>query len=46
MSVEQMRHVLSQQYGGAPKWVNKVKNMSDNQVIAVYFRMLSAGQIK
>lgn len=46
MSVEQMRHVLKQQYGGAPKWVNKVKNMSDKQVIAVYFRMLSAGQIK
>lgn len=46
MSVEQMRHVLSQQYGGAPKWVNKVKNMSDKQVMAIYFRMLSAGQIK
>lgn len=46
MSVEQMRDVLSQQYGGAPKWVNKVKNMSDRQVMAVYFRMLSAGQIK
>lgn len=46
MTVEQMRHVLKQQYGGAPKWVNKVNNMSDKQVIAVYFRMLSAGQIK
>lgn len=46
MSVEQMRHVLRQQYGGAFKWLNRVKNMKDNQVMAVYFRMLSAGQIK
>lgn len=46
MTVEQMRHVLKKQYGGALKWVNKVNNMSNNQVIAVYLRMRSAGQIK
>jgi len=46
MKVEQMRHVLKKQYRSAPKWVNKVNKMSDKQVIAVYLRMLSAGQIK
>lgn len=41
MGVEQMRYILYQQYGGAFKWVNRVRSMSDSQVIAIYFRMLN-----
>lgn len=46
MSVEQMRAILKKQYNGACKWVNKVNNMHDEQVIAVYNRMLYAHQLK
>ena len=46
MSVEQMRDVLKKQYKGAWKWVDKVNNMHDEQVIAVYYRMRRAGQLK
>lgn len=46
MSVEQMRAVLKRQYNGAFKWVNRVNKMSDAQVIAVYYRMLYARQLK
>lgn len=42
MSVEQMRAILKKKYGGAWKWVNKVNAMSDNQVMAIYFRMLES----
>lgn len=46
MSVEQMRDALCSVYYGAPKWVNKVMKMPDNQVIAIYMRMRNAGRIK
>lgn len=46
MSVEAMRAVLKKQYNGAYKWVNRVNNMSESQVIAVYKRMQGSGQIK
>lgn len=46
MSVEAMRAILKSQYNGVYRWVNRVNNMSDNQVIAVYKRMQSSGQIK
>lgn len=46
MSVEQMRAILKKQYKGAWKWVNKVNNMHDDQVVAVYHRMLYAHQLK
>ena len=39
MSVDQMRGWLKQQYNGAWKWVNRVNAMSDNQVVAVYYRL-------
>lgn len=45
MTVEAMREVLKKQYNGAYKWCNKVNNMSDAQVQAVYFRMLRSGQL-
>ena len=46
MSVDQMRAILKRQYGGAKKWVNRVNKMSDDQVIAIYYRMLYAHQLK
>lgn len=46
MNVELMRAVLKKQYNGAYKWVNRVNKMSDAQVIAVYYRMLYAHQLK
>lgn len=46
MSVEAMRAVLKKQYNGAYKWVNRVNNMSESQVIAVYKRMQGSGQLK
>ena len=46
MSVEAMRSVLKAQYGGAYRWVNRVNKMGDNQVVAVYYRMLNSGQLK
>lgn len=46
MSVEAMRAVLKKQYNEAYKWVNRVNQMSDCQVVAVYYRMLNSGQLK
>lgn len=46
MSVEAMRAVLKKQYNGAYKWVNRVNSMGDDQVVAVYYRMLNSGQLK
>lgn len=46
MSVEAMRAVLRKQYNGAYKWVNRVNNMGDGQIVAVYYRMLNSGQLK
>ena len=48
MSVVQMREALkkSTKYKNSYKWINKVNAMTDNQVIAVYFRMLRGGELK
>lgn len=48
MSVVQMRTILKERtkYKNSYKWINKVNAMSDNQVIAVYFRMLRGGELK
>ena len=46
MSVEAMRAVLKKQYNGAYKWVNRVNQMSEAQVIAVYRRMQGSGQLR
>ena len=46
MGVDTMRGILKRQYNGAYKWVNRVNNMSDGQVVAVYYRMLNSGQLK
>lgn len=48
MSVEQMRWSLKNKtkYKNSYKWTNRVNAMHDNKVIAVYRRMLYAGQIQ
>ena len=46
MSYDQMRAILKRQYNGAYKWITRVNNMSDGQVVAVYYRMLNSGQLK
>lgn len=48
MSVDQMRVILKKctKYKNSFKWINKVNAMHDNQVIAVYFRMSRAGELK
>lgn len=45
MSVEQMRECLKKKYNYADKWVRKVDGMADNQVIAIYFRMLHSNEL-
>lgn len=39
MPVYAMRQQLNTLYNGAQKWLDKVKRMSDDQVVAVYYRM-------
>lgn len=47
MSIEQMRYALKNntKYRRGYKWINRVNAMHDNQVFAVYMRMLRAGEI-
>lgn len=45
MSTEQMRAEITKTYQGAD-WVEKVKKMTDQQVIAVYYRLLDQGRLK
>ena len=46
MSADTMRGILKKQYNGAYKWITRVNNMSDDQVVAVYYRMLNSSQLK
>lgn len=48
MNVSEMRKALVEdtKYSGAATWTRKVASMKDGQVIAIYNRMLNAGQIK
>ncbi len=51
MSIEQMKYYIIHSYpnGGLfrdTNWSKKVKNMSDNQIIAVYHALLSRAQKK
>ena len=47
MRVVEMRWLLKNntKYRNSQKWATKVDRMSDNQVIAVYMRMVRAGEI-
>ena len=46
MSVEQMRCAISDAYKNSDNWKRKVLYMSDEQVIAIYYRFLNSGKIK
>ena len=47
VNIEQMRYELKHntKYRNSAKWTNRVNMMPDNQVTAVYFRMLRSGEI-
>ena len=47
MSVNSMRAILKTRtkYKNSYRWINRVNKMPDNQVIAVYYRMLRTGEI-
>lgn len=40
MEVREMRKKLKEKYDYSEKWVKKVDNMSDPQVMAIYYRMI------
>lgn len=39
------RQLVKDAYNGSPKWAAKVDKMTDEQVIAVYFRLKKNNQI-
>lgn len=39
------RQLVKDAYNGSPKWAAKVDKMTDEQVIAVYFRLKQQNQI-
>ena len=45
MTVGEMRLAISKVYDGQ-KWKDKVRDMSDSQVTAIYHKMIGSGQIK
>ena len=46
MSIDQMRCAVADAYKHSDNWKKKVKNMSDNQIIAIYRKFLMDGKIK
>ena len=45
MSTDQMRERVAQAYSGE-NWRKKVYRMSDNQIVAIYYRLLRQGKIQ
>lgn len=45
MSIDAMRSAILKAYNYAPKWVEKVAQMSSNQIIAVYYSFLKRGKV-
>lgn len=45
MSVEQMRGEIALVYSG-DKWKSRVARMSENQVMAVYYRLSQTGKLE
>lgn len=44
MTIDQMRMAVEDAYS-SDSWHKKVKNMSDNQVTAIYYKFLANGKI-
>jgi hypothetical protein len=44
VSVELMRKAILKVYPGE-KWVHKVSNMSDRQIIAIYYKFLNENKL-
>lgn len=45
MTVGDMRSLVAKAYNG-DKWKNKVRNMPDDQIVAIYYKMASTGKIQ
>jgi len=45
MTNDQMREKVSEAYSG-DKWKQKVRRMPDDQIIAIYYRLLKSGKIR
>ena len=45
MSVADMRRLVAKAYNGE-SWKTKVRNMPDDQIVAVFYRLVTSGQIK
>lgn len=45
MNTNEMRWILMCQYGGAEKWQQKVRAMSEAQVQAVYLRLKQSNKL-
>lgn len=45
MTVDEMREKVKEAYNG-DRWKRKVQYMSDDQIIAIFYRLKSKGQIK
>ncbi len=45
MDIHTMRLAVSRAYNGQ-KWKDRVRDMSDEQVMAIYHKMLGSGQVK
>lgn len=46
MSPQAMRQQVNGAYKNAKKWVAKTSKMSDQQIMAIYFRFMKDGVIK
>lgn len=44
MDVRFMREYVTSRYPSSTSWANKVRSMKDNQVIAIYYRMIRSNQ--
>ena len=45
MSTDQMREKVMYAYSG-DRWQDKVRKMPDDQIIAIYYRLLKSGKIQ
>lgn len=44
MTTDEMRNLVASVYPGQ-KWKDKVMNMSDNQVVAIYWQFVQKGKL-
>ena len=42
----EMKKQIKAAYNNAPKWVDKVNKMSDEQITALYYSLVKQGKVK